>query len=134
MRAFDVRRAYAPERDVRDHSHLLDLLMSLPVNGVIWPLVGARRAGKTWTLKALEHHLGLADKTSVRYLDLRKFGRALPSVPPGTTLLLDEPQLAERSSWMSRSSPAKAAARATRAPSCAGASTSTRPAQGSSWR
>ena len=38
------------------------------------------------------------------------------------------------SSWMSRSSPAKAAARATRAPSCAGASTSTRPTQRSSWR
>ncbi|WP_437899841.1 metallophosphoesterase [Sorangium sp. So ce124] len=93
-RAFDVRRSYAPERDVRDHAQLLDLLLSLPVNGVIWPLVGARRAGKTWTLKALEHHLGLADKTRVRYLDLRKFGRALPSVPPGTTLLLDEPQLA----------------------------------------
>ena len=94
MRAFDVRRPYSPERDVRDHGQLLDLLLSLPANGVVWPLVGARRAGKTWTLKALEHHLGLADKASVRYLDLRKFGRALPSVPPGTALLLDEPQLA----------------------------------------
>ncbi|WP_437283609.1 metallophosphoesterase [Sorangium sp. So ce375] len=94
MRAFDVRRPYSPERDVRDHGHLLDRLMSLPANGVLWPLVGARRAGKTWTLKALEHHLGLADKTSVRYLDLRRVGPALPSVPPGITLLLDEPQLA----------------------------------------
>ncbi|WP_437818383.1 metallophosphoesterase family protein [Sorangium sp. So ce1078] len=94
MRAFDVRRQYSPERDARDHGPLLDLLLSLPANGVIWPLVAARRAGKTWTLKALEHHLGSAGGTSVRYLDLRRVGAALPAVPPGTTLLLDEPQLA----------------------------------------
>ncbi|XXX80806.1 metallophosphoesterase [Sorangium sp. So ce134] len=96
MRAFDVRRPYSPERDVRDHGHLLDLLLSLPANGVIWPLVGARRAGKTWTLRALEHHLGSAGGASVRYLDLRRAGATLPAVPPGTTLLLDEPQLAGR--------------------------------------
>ncbi|WP_437490495.1 metallophosphoesterase [Sorangium sp. So ce1014] len=94
MRAFDVRRPYSPERDVRDHGHLLDLLLSLPANGVVWPLVGARRAGKTWTLKALEHHLGSAGGASVRYLDLRRVGAELPAVPPGTTLLLDEPQVA----------------------------------------
>ncbi|WP_437959879.1 metallophosphoesterase [Sorangium sp. So ce119] len=94
MRAFDVRRPYSPERDVRDHGQLLDLLLSLPANGVVWPLVGARRAGKTWTLKALEHHLGSAGGMNVRYMDLRKAGPTLPVVPPGTTLLLDEPQLA----------------------------------------
>ncbi|WP_437768496.1 metallophosphoesterase [Sorangium sp. So ce281] len=94
MRAFDVRRPYSPERDVRDHGHLLDLLLSLPANGVLWPLVGARRAGKSWMLKAIQHHLGLAQGTIVRYIDLRNVGPALPSVPPGTTLLLDEPQLA----------------------------------------
>ena len=94
MRAFDVRRPYSPERDVRDHGHLLDLLLSLPAHGVVWPLVGARRAGKTWTLKALEHHLGSAGGTAVRYMDLRKAGPTLPVVPSGITLLLDEPQLA----------------------------------------
>ncbi|WP_437626111.1 metallophosphoesterase family protein [Sorangium sp. So ce1151] len=94
MRAFDVRRSYSPERDVRDHAHLLDLLLSLPANGVVWPLVGARRAGKTWTLKALEHHLGSAGGMAVRYMDLRRAGPTLPVVPSGITLLLDEPQLA----------------------------------------
>ncbi|WP_437729491.1 metallophosphoesterase [Sorangium sp. So ce861] len=93
MGAFNVRRPYSPERDVRDHGQLLDLLLSLPANGVLWPLVGARRAGKTWTLKALAHHLGSAGETSVLYLDLRR-AATLPAVPPGTTLLLDEPQLA----------------------------------------
>lgn len=94
MAVFNVRSPYSADRDVRDHAHLLDLLRSLPVNGVVWPLVGARRAGKTWTLKALEHHLARVPGTSALYLDLRKSGPALPSVSPGTTLLLDEPQLA----------------------------------------
>ncbi|WP_437993589.1 metallophosphoesterase [Sorangium sp. So ce145] len=94
MRAFDVRNPYSRERDVRDHGHLMDLLLSLPTNGVLWPLVGARRAGKTWTLKAIERRLCLAEERTVRYLDLRNVGPELPGVPPGTTLLLDEPQLA----------------------------------------
>ncbi|WP_437680873.1 metallophosphoesterase [Sorangium sp. So ce131] len=92
MGAFNVKRPYSPDRDVRSHGHLLDMLQSLPAHGVLWPLVGARRAGKTWTLRSIEHHLGGARAV---YMDLRRCGPALPSVPPGTTLLLDEPQLAD---------------------------------------
>lgn len=35
MGAFNVRRPYSPERDVRDHGHLMDLLQSLPANVVL---------------------------------------------------------------------------------------------------
>src|SRR5690349_12184243 len=78
MGAFNVRKPYSPERDVRSHGHLLDLLQSLPDNGVLFPLVGARRAGKTWTLKAIEHHLGRVPAGTALYIDLRKAGAALP--------------------------------------------------------
>ena len=52
--------AFQPGLNVRDFEYLLHLLEARDwyPNGVLWPLVATRRAGKTWALKALENHLG----------------------------------------------------------------------------
>ena len=50
MPQFDAGRGFQPRLNVRDFDYLLHLLEekdSYP-NGVLWPLVAARRAGKTW--------------------------------------------------------------------------------------
>jgi hypothetical protein len=59
MSAFDLQRGYAPDLNVRDFSRLVDTLLHSrkPREGVLYPLIGARRAGKTWALKAIEHAL-----------------------------------------------------------------------------
>jgi 3',5'-cyclic AMP phosphodiesterase CpdA len=93
MTIFNARSGYAPVRDVRDQSALVDLLGTLPQEGVIWPLVGPRRAGKTWTLKALEYRLCQLAPGAARYVDLRKTGSDLTRVSPAPCLLLDEPEL-----------------------------------------
>ena len=53
MPQFDAGRGFQPRLNVRDFEYLLHLLEekdSYP-NGVLWPLVATRRAGKTWALK-----------------------------------------------------------------------------------
>jgi len=85
---FEKNRGHDAAFDVRDHAGFARLVAVRPAHGVLWLLVAARRGGKTWTLKALEHHLG----EQARYLDLRH----VESWPPrgrSTVLLLDEPQL-----------------------------------------
>ncbi len=93
MTVFDARSDYQAARDVRDHRPILDLLGSLPQKGVLWPVVGARRAGKTWTLRALERLARDRPPRPPTYLDLRRARTALPRPAPGSCLLLDEPQL-----------------------------------------
>lgn len=90
---FDARADYIAARDVRDHSALLTLLDSPPQKGVLFPLVAARRAGKTWALKALEHALAGSRGHTVGYVDLRRHGPDLSRVPEAKILLLDEPEL-----------------------------------------
>jgi 3',5'-cyclic AMP phosphodiesterase CpdA len=92
MPVFDARSDYVAKRDVRDHRALIELVQARPQKGVLWPLVGARRAGKTWTLRAVEHHLS-THSGAARYVHLREHGAALPEPPPSTCLLLDEPEL-----------------------------------------
>lgn len=90
---FDARADYVAERDVRDHAELVALLKGLPQKGVLFPLVGARRAGKTWELKALEYTLAGSRGGAVRYVDLRRHGPDFSKVPEAECLLLDEPEL-----------------------------------------
>lgn len=100
---FNPRSPYSPDRDVRSHANLLELVRSLPHEGVLWPLIGARRAGKTWTLKALENGLTRAG-VAARYLDLKKAWRSLPRPDAGSCLLLDEPELTGKGSRLREAS------------------------------
>lgn len=95
MPVFDARSDYDPRRDVRDHGELHALVARLPQKGVLYPLIGARRAGKTWMLRALEHRLNGARPDAARYVDLRRVGVSLPEPAAGECLLLDEPELAD---------------------------------------
>jgi 3',5'-cyclic AMP phosphodiesterase CpdA len=90
MPQFNAGRAFEPGLNIRDFKYLLDLLEpknSFP-NGVLWPLVAARRAGKTWALRALEDHLG---ESRALYLDLRPPSSASLKKQKKSCLLLDEP-------------------------------------------
>lgn len=91
MGTFRVTRPYSPELDVRDRDDLLQRIESQPPNGVVWPLVAARRAGKTWTLRAIEHRFNELQPGAARFLDLRRPDAALGRQPSGDCLLLDEP-------------------------------------------
>jgi len=94
---FDPRSPYSPDRDVRSHAPLFELVRSLPHEGVLWPLIGARRAGKTWTLKGLENRI-FREGGAARYVDLKRAGRNLPRPDAGSCLLLDEPELTGKGS------------------------------------
>jgi len=95
MPVYDARSDYDPERDVRDHGELITVLARRPQKGVLYPLIGARRAGKTWTLRALEHRVCEGRPGAARYVDLRQAGADLPEASAGDCLLLDEPELAD---------------------------------------
>jgi 3',5'-cyclic AMP phosphodiesterase CpdA len=88
---FRVNRPYSPDLDVRDRDDLLERVESRPPNGVLWPLVAARRAGKTWTLRAIEHRVNALQPGSARFLDLRSPDAPLSKAQAVDCLLLDEP-------------------------------------------
>jgi 3',5'-cyclic AMP phosphodiesterase CpdA len=88
MAIFRAGRGYERKLDVRDHEDLLQLLEHGKPNGTLWPLVAARRAGKTWTLRALEHAMG---KQDAHFIDLRTDGEVFDAEPQARCLLLDEP-------------------------------------------
>jgi hypothetical protein len=81
-------RPYEPGLDVRDRDDLVALVQGALPHGVLWPLLAVRRAGKTWTLKALERRLG---PSAACVLDLRHDGPKFDAEPPGPCLLIDEP-------------------------------------------
>ncbi len=93
MRTFNVNARYDLSRDVRDHSNLLALTRVPAPNGVLYPLVAARRAGKTWTLLALER-LCVDNGFSSQFIDMRRGELPAPENVDSQCLLLDEPQLA----------------------------------------
>ncbi|HZF51692.1 MAG TPA: metallophosphoesterase [Polyangiaceae bacterium] len=93
MGTFRVNRPYAPELDVRERDDLLERIESQPPNGVLWPLVAARRAGKTWTLRAIEHRFNGLQPSSAQFVDLNRLGSLPSKVEPGQCLLLDEPEV-----------------------------------------
>jgi hypothetical protein len=89
MPQFEPGRRFQRDLNVRRFDYLLHLLEArdaLP-NGVLWPLVATRRAGKTWALKALEDHLG---KARARYLD-PTVDKKFPPRQSVACLLVDEP-------------------------------------------
>lgn len=88
---FRVNRPYDPKLDVRDREDLFVRTEGLPQNGVLWPLVAARRAGKTWTLQALLHRWNELSPGSARYLDLRRPNPNFGAPGQHQCLLLDEP-------------------------------------------
>lgn len=88
---FRVNRPYAPNLDVRDRDDLLTRVESRPPNGVLWPLVATRRAGKTWTLRAVEHRINQLQPGAARFFDLRSPDAPLAKAPAGDCILLDEP-------------------------------------------
>jgi hypothetical protein len=93
MTIFDARADYDSTRDVRDVDDLVKLVSKRPEGGVLFPLVGARRAGKRWALKAIESKLQRLPGRTVQYMDLRQYHESLPDMLEGECLLLDEPEL-----------------------------------------
>jgi 3',5'-cyclic AMP phosphodiesterase CpdA len=94
MGIFRVNRRYTPELDVRDRDDLLQRIESQPPNGVLWPLVAARRAGKTWTLAAIEHRFNELQPGSARFFDVNRQGALPTKSEAAQCLLLDEPEAA----------------------------------------
>jgi hypothetical protein len=92
------RAEYQADRDVRDWSAIIDRIQHQPPAGILWPIVGPRRSGKTWALKALKTRFG----TEAGYQLLsRLYGDGGTSLHPlhadlmdKRILLLDEPGLA----------------------------------------
>ena len=80
MAIFDATRTYDHRHDVRRHDDLVGLLQGSWPNGTFWPLVAARRMGKTWTLQGVRHQMGTA---SVQFLDLRHGGAAFDAGTEG---------------------------------------------------
>jgi 3',5'-cyclic AMP phosphodiesterase CpdA len=79
-------------RDVRDLTGLADLVADGEPHGPLWPLLAARRAGKTWALKCLHDQLAGRQRHAA-YINLRdddlheqNADKAVPDC-----LLLDEP-------------------------------------------
>jgi len=93
--AFNAKNPrYDAGRDVRKHTHLVELLAARPQEGVLFPLVGTRRAGKTWALRGLEKALNQGNEKRARYVDLTRTGGQLPETFSEDCLLIDEPELA----------------------------------------
>jgi len=79
---------YDPARDVFERAEFVNHVRGDPPGAVCWVFVAPRRGGKTWTLKALAHHLG----ARARYRDVQgRAWQAPKDARDGDTLLLDEP-------------------------------------------
>jgi predicted MPP superfamily phosphohydrolase len=104
MTAFNAQNPrYDARRDVRDHTHLIELLAARPQEGLLFPLVGTRRAGKTWALLALQAALNQGNEKKARYVDLTRYVDQLPETFSEDCLLIDEPELAGEGSRVRRS-------------------------------
>ncbi len=86
---FNPQGGYKKSRDVRNWSALAQLVGEGEPQGLFWPLVGARRSGKTWGLKGVEALLG---EKRARYVSLDGYAK-LSRVKCGDVeiLMLDEP-------------------------------------------
>lgn len=91
-RTYDPRRGYTRTQDVRDWTALVDDLADDRPTGILWPLIGLRRAGKTWALHAVRNHLkDRGDGARASYLQLRDARARIDSVADDGFALLDEP-------------------------------------------
>ncbi len=99
---FQPSRNYLAELDAR-REHWKDVAAAvaddLPI-GVVWTLVGPRRCGKTWALKALQRHLAADHKIEAVYVDLTGQPQKLEglTVKNAGFILVDEPEQLVRSS------------------------------------
>ena len=80
--SFDSTRSYDARLDVRDWTQWNNRLRGQP-EGVLWALVGPRRSGKTWALRALQN-------LDTDYVDLKGDPAGLDA-PTKACLLVDEP-------------------------------------------
>jgi hypothetical protein len=80
---FDATRTYQPKLDVRSWDRWRDRLRGEP-EGVLWALIGSRRSGKTWALRALESNDAI-------YLNLQMDSESLSRSHNRGCLLVDEP-------------------------------------------
>ena len=83
---------YRADYELRDWGALVNRIQEKP-QALFWPLLGARRSGKTWALEALEATLnGDRDVPLAAYIDLRN-ERSIDDIeiPQAKILLLDEP-------------------------------------------
>lgn len=85
-RPYNPQLGYSPQRDVRTYDDLVELLRDSQPTGFLWPLIGTRRSGKTWALRAVEHTLG----EQAARLDFTGHEQ-LPEPPEAPILLIDEP-------------------------------------------
>ncbi len=90
MAEFQAGGSFDVNRDVRPPTELWARVSQRNPNGVAWPLVAARRSGKTWCLQALKQ---LAPPAIAQVLDLRypKDRARFRSQSSETYLLIDEP-------------------------------------------
>ncbi|ATB31884.1 metallophosphoesterase family protein [Melittangium boletus] len=91
MAIYDARRGYDENLTARDYTELLQKVRTPPPEGALWLVLAPRRYGKTWTLRELEHRLGV----SSCYLELRlpsdkKTWSSNKKVQSGGFWLLDE--------------------------------------------
>lgn len=84
--SFDWIRNYSAGHELRDWSPLLERVKRRPA-GSFRPLLGARRSGKTWALKALRTAVG----ERATFLDLRNFESQLPAELDVDVVFVDEP-------------------------------------------
>lgn len=94
MSRYDPKRPFDPNRDIRDWDDLFACVIR-ESPGLWWPILGTRRSGKTWALKALLHRAE-ADGRDAQYLDLRECcggttpESCLPEDCTSKLILLDE--------------------------------------------
>lgn len=80
---FDSTRTYQAALDVRDWQRWRSKLQGEP-EGCLWVLIGPRRSGKTWALKALESRDAV-------YVNLQQAPNGLNLEHRSSCLLIDEP-------------------------------------------
>jgi 3',5'-cyclic AMP phosphodiesterase CpdA len=86
--SFEWIRNYDANYELRVWGPLIEKVQRRPV-GSFRPLLGARRSGKTWALKALRSAVG---ERGI-FLDLRDYNSALPTKLEAEVVLVDEPGL-----------------------------------------
>lgn len=87
-RPYNPTQSYRPELDVRAWDDLAELIADSDPDGLLWPLVGPRRSGKTWALRGLLHDLG---EERAEYIDLGRRRELSAIRPTREVLLIDEP-------------------------------------------
>lgn len=82
---------FQADHELRNWDALVQTVQTMP-HGVFWPLLGARRSGKTWALQAIADALGPANAAHVTLDQIDASKHSLPERAHGRKFLLfDEP-------------------------------------------